>query len=554
MTRPYWSRYTDIRMSRRGAIRSGAMLVAGAAALPFVGCSDEASAPTAGEPPRPGGTLRFGTSLPFSYGLDPHLEQGGGLGIIAKLYGYTHHVDPRDGSLILDHAASVEQPEPEVYVIRLGEHRFHDASPANGRAVNADDVVSSLRRFRDHPLVLSDWWHTNMLGAEGAANPRTVIIRTKRPYADSLHEMGQINAGAILPSESIEAQLDLRPGGAGSGPLRIDTAATPERARLLRFDAYARQAAYVDAMEWRVFASDAEKTSAFRERAVDIAGCRDRREADELRDSGGTVIVEEPSLSWTSIGLRVDKPPFTDLRVRRAIDVALDRAAMIAIAAASRGEVAGPVNPHLGAGFWSLPADEILAAQGGDRIIDERRTEARALLEAAGAASATIKLQVAEVPELLDLAAIIREQLAAAGMTVEIEAMPLIKWFFSYRQGTFDATLISHPPYESPDSAMRLYHSAGGDGMGNQFGFKDLAIDALIERSWGETDRAARQGAVLRAQRQMIEARTMLHLFTGTAYTAARSYVRDSGLELPGSLSRYHYAQWLDLPVKGRPD
>ncbi len=563
MTRPYWSRYADARVSRRRALRSGAMLAAGAAALPLVGCSDEASAPTAGDQHRTGGTLRFGTSLPLSYGLDPHLEQGGGLPVIAKLYGYTHHIDPRDGGLILDHAASIEQTEPEVYVFRLGEHRFHAAGglASAGRSVTADDVVSSLRRFRDHPLVVSDWWHTNMLLAEGAADPRTVILRTKRPYADSLHEMGQINAGAILPRESIDGQLDLRAGGVGSGPLRIDTAATPlpgesstERARLLRFDAYGRQPAYVDAMEWRVFASDVEKTTAFREGAADVAGCRDRREADELGGIAGTVIIEEPSLSWTSIGLRVDKPPFDDLRVRRAIDIALDRDAMIAIAAAGRGEVAGPVNPHLGAGFWSLPAAEILAAQGGDRSLDERRTEARSLLDAAGAASATIKLQVAEVPELLDLAAIVREQLGAVGLTVDIEPMPLIKWFFSYRQGTFDATLISHPPYESPDSSLRLYHSAGGDGTGNQFGFKDLAIDALIERSWGETGRAVRQDAVLRAQRQMIEARPLVHLFTGTGYTAARSYVRDSGLELPGSLSRYHYEQWLDLPVKGRPD
>jgi peptide/nickel transport system substrate-binding protein len=556
MTRPYWSRYADVRVSRRRALRSGAMLAVAAAALPLVGCSDGASAPTAGDRPRPGATLRFGTSLPMSYGLDPHLEQSGGLPLIAKLYGYTHHVDPRDGGLILDHAASIEQTEPDVYVFRLGEHRFHAAGglASSGRSVTAHDVVSSWRRFRDHPLVVSDWWHTNMLVAEGAANPRTVIIRTKRPYADSLHEMGQINAGAILPRESIDGQLDLRGGGVGSGPLHIDTAATPERARLLRFDAYAPRSTYVDAMEWRVFASDAGKASAFREGAVDVAGCRDLREAEELGGIAGAVIVEEPSLSWTSIGLRVDRPPFDDLRVRRAIDIALDRDAMIEIAATGRGEVAGPVNPHLSAGFWSLPTAEILAAQGGDRSLAERRTEARSLLDAAGAASATIKLQVAEVAELLDLAAILREQLGAVGLTVSIEPMPLIKWFFSYQRGTFDATLISHPPYESPDSSLRLYHSAGGDGTGNRFGFNDLAIDALIERSWGEMDRAVRQDAVLRAQRQMIEARPMVHLFTGTAYTAARLYVRNSGLELPGSLSRYHYAQWLDLPVKGRPD
>ena len=79
-------------------------------------------------------------------------------------------------------------------------------------------------------------------------------------------------------------------------------------------------------------------------------------------------------------------------------------------------------------------------------------------------------------------------------------------------------------------------------------------IDWLLERSWAEEEREQRRSTVLEVQRLMIEARPMVHLFSGSAYTVVREYVRDSGLDLPGSLARYAYRQWLDLPVDGRPD
>ena len=51
------------------------------------------------------------------------------------------------------------------------------------------------------------------------------------------------------------------------------------------------------------------------------------------------------------------------------------------------------------------------------------------------------------------------------------------------------------------------------------------------------------------AQRLMIEDRPLIHLFSGVGYSAAHGYVRDTGFELPGSLQRAHYRQWLALPA-----
>jgi ABC-type transport system substrate-binding protein len=447
----------------------------------------------------------------------------------------------------LDHAIAIEQPAPDVYVVRLGEHAFHEASPAFGRSVRSDDLVFSMRRYRDHPLVLDDWWHSTLLAGEGGSNERTVVIRTHRPYAYSLAEMGRINAGAILPQEVIEQQADLRAGTAGSGPMQLGSSDAAIAVRIERFDAHEPDAAFVDAMEFRTFGSKRELATAFGRGEIDVLSAGNRNEIGSFVTSGDAVVARRSSLAWTSIGLRVDRPPFADPRVRQALDIAIDRASLSEVALLGDGVAVGPASP----GFWSLEQAEIDAAQMASLSIDERRAEARRLLAAAAVEHLEFALQVAGAPELVDLAGLLKQQLSAIGVNVRIEPATLVSWYFNYRQGAFEATLISHPPFETPDGSLRLYHSNGAVGGGNQFGFSDPAIDALIERSWGEMERDARRSPVLSAQRLMIAARPLLHLVSGPFYTVARSSVQDSGLELPGSLASHHYRQWLDVPDEG---
>jgi peptide/nickel transport system substrate-binding protein len=361
--------------------------------------------------------------------------------------------------------------------------------------------------------------------------------------------MGNINAGAILPRESTEAQADVRDGVSGSGPMRLADGVSTDLARLERVEGDTSPS-LVDAMEWRRLEGASELAAAFADRSIDVLVGGERNGVA----SDGAEVVIEPGLSWTSIGLRVDRPPFADERVRRALDLAIDRAALMSEAGATDGALAGPVNQHLAGGYWSLPREEIRAAQGADLPPEARIAEARMLLEAAGVRDTTVELQVASTPELIDLAALVREQLLPFGIQLNTVQLALPAWFFNFRGGNFHATLINHPPYETADPSLRLYHTQGAEGGGNAFGYSSPAIDWLVERSWAEEDREQRRATVLEAQRLMIEARPLLHLFSAPAYSVVRTYVRDHGLHLPGSLARYHYRQWLDLPADGRPD
>jgi peptide/nickel transport system substrate-binding protein len=553
----YWLRLRRARLSRRRLLAAGAAASAAAGAAAIVGCGDGGSSKNGGATaePKRGGTLRVGTTLPLSSGLDPQIETGTGLEIFPRVYGYMLHVDPRGESVIYDHASSVEQPDATTYLFKLRpDIKFDNIAPVSGRAVTADDVVASILRFRDNRLATTRTWHTTMLDKVDALDATTVRVTTKRPSVYSLSELGTISAGAIIPKELIASQGDLTSMGIGSGPFRIDAVEPTQRARVIRNDGYYRSPIpYLDAMEWTVFPDDNARVEAFRQQQIDMMSNRDQQEANAIRDSApDTEVTGRPSYSSIALGFRVDRPPLNDPRVRGAIDLALDRDAMIRDIEFGDADILGPVNGHLADGYWSLPKSELVSAYGSAVPIEERRAAAKALLEAAGAANASFKLQVANIPQLVDVASVVRDQIQRLGLSVELQPLELIVSYTNLRSGNFDASLVSHLPYESADAPTRFYHSAGPDGTTSPFGFRDGDIDRLVERSWGETDSARRQATLLEAQRLMLAARPMIQLFAGTGYTAAWRAVENRRPGLLGSLAQYNYEQWLTDP--SRPD
>jgi peptide/nickel transport system substrate-binding protein len=430
--------------------------------------------------------------------------------------------------------------------------RFHDVPLANGRAVRAQDVLRTVERYRDNPVAVNKLWHASILESIQATDDRTLRVTTRIPYVYTLAHMNAIGAGAIIPAEATDNNTDLTPGGPGSGPFTVGAIAFPDRASVIRFDGHYDAANIrLDGIAWEFFPDDTARRRAFEELRVDVIPVRDAIEAAYLRELDGVATEVEPSLAYLSLGLRTDRPPFNDERLRRALDLAIDRAALLEVASQGEGIATGPINGHLATGFWSLSMEEIISASGGEDI-ERRRTEARGIIEAAGALA--FKLQVADTPELLDLATLLRDQLTSVGAFVVLEPVPQLAAFVNLRQGNFDAILISHQPHESPDIPARLYHSRGPEDTTSPFAFQDPEIDALVERSWGEADREQRRDTLIEAQRLMFARRPLVQLISPVGYTVWHDHVNDMPEALPGSLRQFYARQWLDLPVDGRPD
>ena len=550
----YWERLRKRKLSRRAVLGGGL----GAFGLAVVACDSgggnepgpgETPAAPDGEPKR-GGTIIFGSAVPPTFGLDPHIELALGLLIFPKVYGYVLHQDPRDESIILDQGASWEQPDELTYVLRLQPGvRFQDIPPVGGREVEAEDVVASQRRFLEHPFVLSKIWHEEVLDTVEATDSLTVVVKTKRPYVYSLEALGSILAGVIIPQELASPEEDLNTKGVGSGPFMIDKVALKEEISIVRNPGYFRQPLpYVDRLVWKIVPDDATKMAALRARQIDATGLRDRIELDEARGISGDLSTSEvPSLFYHSFAMQMSKPLFSDMRVAEAIDIGIDRQAIIDKITFGDGEIMGAINQHMAEGFWALPESELREAYGMNLSKEERVAKARALLSSAGAEGSALTIRVPTLSTALDVATLLENQLKTIGLDVRLEPQELLVWLVNAMQGEFDAIVIPHLPYESPDNATRYYHSQGRGNVGQGFNYDNPEFDRLIVQSWGQFDRDERRATLLELQRAILQTHApMLNLFTGLNYGASWNYVKGLQPELPQSLQQYVYTLWLD--------
>ena len=560
MPEDYWRRFGARRMSRRALLQAGVATAASVAGLASLGCAGggtEANPPTTTPEateaePRRGGTLVFGAPPPPSFGLEPHTEIATGLSIFSRVYGYMLHVDPRDDSVLLDQAREWEQPDETTYIIRLQPGvRFQNLAPVNGREVEAEDVVASFYRFRDNPVVSDKNWHANFMDSAEAPDRLTVVVKVKRPYVYTLDALGGIRSGVIIPRELTDlTKVNLSAANVGSGPYMIDRVALEEDIELVRNPDYFRQPLpYIDRLVWKITPDDATRVAAFKDRQIHVMGNLDKAEYDEIASFSDEAQVHvEPSLAYASFAMRVDQPPFNDDRVRRAIDIGLDRQQFIDKIALGEAETLGPINPHLADGFWSLPEGEVREAYRSDLKPNERRKEARDLLSAAGALDTEIKLQAFTTPLAQDIAAVLQYQLQRMGLDAQLEPLELLAWFANLRQGNFQGTIISHLPYESPDVPTRYYYSLGLTNTGGWFGYSNREVDTLIEKSWGQFDREERRQTLLELQRLILQEHgPMLNILTGRTRSSAWNFVKNWRPDLPDSLQQYNYGLWLEV-------
>jgi peptide/nickel transport system substrate-binding protein len=122
----------------------------------------------------------------------------------------------------------------------------------------------------------------------------------------------------------------------------------------------------------------------------------------------GTRIDERPAMSYVWLGMNVDNPALADIRVRQAIQKAVDvdavlEAAYFGVAARSTGIIAPGLPGHR---EITSPARDLEGAQ--------------ALLEAAGVADLALTLDILNKTERTSAAQVIQANLAEVGITVEI--------------------------------------------------------------------------------------------------------------------------------------
>ena len=531
--------FSEARLSRRRFLGS-ALAGMGVAGLVVAGCgggetepeTPEAAETSGGEPKR-GGTLRVATTATI-ISLDPHTTAG--VSVAPYLYSYVVHATDWQGT-VGDLAESWEVVDGLDWIFKVrGDARFQDIPPVSGRPLVADDIRLSIDRAKAIPGASESWGQ--WLESYATPDARTFTLRTKKPYGYLLMLMGS-PMSAVVPVEAVEEFGDLRTNAIGSGPFMVKAYGRDQGLEMVRNPTYYHEFPYIDGITVKVIPDESSIQAAFRAGSIDVYGADNRLKADAVSNVGGASVRRYLDRAYAVIRLNGSKfEAFKDQRVREAIDLALDRKAMIDKLHFGDAELAGPVPP---AWDTALPAEEVAAAYQRDVA------KAKQLLSAAGAEGLRFGLSIGNYGNMPDQAAIIKANLAEAGITVDIQPAELGSWLENMLLGNFEGTIFTHLDFLSDEIPLQSHHTYGSSRAKRDYlGVDDPAVDAILDRIEETIDPEERKEPAWEVQRLILERHgPTLVLYQPYGYMAAYDYIK--GYEAGAfGFGLFKYDYWFD--------
>ncbi len=198
-------------------------------------------------------------------------------------------------------------------------------------------------------------------------------------------------------------------------------------------------------------------------------------------------ILRQDELVVSYIGLNVRKAPFDDVRVRRALNYAVDVEALIrTVRARAARRALGPVPPAL---RDSDPTE----------TFRYRPEKARALLAEAGYEGGfEMEIWQKENPEVSRLLEAVQAYLAEVGVRAQLVVREWGAFKDAVNQGSADAFfldwLADYPDAEN--FLVPLFHSSNLGGGGNRSGFQDAYVDLLLDELQTTPEGPVRRGLV----------------------------------------------------------
>ena len=366
---------------------------------------------------------------------------------------------------------------------------FHD-----GRRLTSADVAWTFRSIADGTVATAKRAAFAQLAHAEAVDGRTVDLHLSEPYASFPVELTL----GIVPEGTMPDEIGRRP--VGTGPFRF-VSRSPERLVLAAFDRCWSGRPRLDRVELAEIPDATVRALALLKGSVHlVVNDLPPDVVPRFRADPAFRVVEGPSGDYAYLGFNLRDPVLSDVRVRRAVALAIDRERLVATLWRGLGEVTETMMPP---GHWAR--DESLEPRPHDPAA------ARRLLDAAGYPDPDgpgprprlrLELKTSTSETYALQAQVIQAMLAEVGIELAVVTREFATFYEDVKRGSFQMFTLLRTSIVDPNIYQLTLHSASVPPAGQNRGFwSNPRFDRLIDRANLVTDRAARRPLYVEAQR-----------------------------------------------------
>jgi peptide/nickel transport system substrate-binding protein len=455
--------------------------------------------------PKTGGTLRWPSNVPTTWDL-----AGPAASTLAS-WAMFHNklVDFEMGDLsenlnllklTSDLAQSWEQPENQTFTFKLAQGiKWQNLPPVGGRAFTAEDIKYAVEVYQKAPVQSLIYRDVDRVEAPDA---NTVVFKMKQPAAYFLRVLAQ-PMNLFFSREQHQSADGLKSGPIGTGAFiweggqdRVGFKARKNPDYFKKDPFTGQQLPYIDRIETQYYADANTAIAAFRSKQIDVYWAQTRSAWMDILRTNPEVITQitapppsaQPYFAW-----RLDKAPYNDVRVRRALSLGINREDILA----------GPFDGLAGYGYaqdpsffgqeWPWSADQL------GPYVKYDPAEAKKLLEAAGF-SRGLGRQI-EIFHLtntgisFDVTQLVADQWKKnLGLDVKETVPPdNAAWQEKFFGKKYDDVIMAWYAGPSLDPDAYAYDPLNSKSTKNYFFVNDPELDRLTEAQRVELDTTKRQ-------------------------------------------------------------
>jgi peptide/nickel transport system substrate-binding protein len=393
------------------------------------------------------------------------------------------------------------------YTFKLHEGvKFHD-----GSELTSADVKASWDRIVFPPEGVISQRRSNyqMIKSIEAPDPNTVVFRLHHPSPSFLSSLAH-PANFIYAKKYLDSDAQYyKSHTVGTGPFKLKNYVRGSVIELERNPDYFKKGLpYLDGIKYFIITDTSARAKALRSGRVDVElRFLPPGEVDAIKaQMGDKVVVAAPrSIGNFGVVINVDKKPFDDERVRKALSLALDRYDMAKTLAplTNLDTVGGIMHPD---SQWALSSEELQELPGFGKDHEANLREAKRLLAEAGYPNGFKTVLTNRNVKLpyIDFAVYIISAWKKIGVEAEHKVEESATWTQSRVNRDFELLI---DPYGSatvgdPDEMLDKFVTGAQENWGR---FSDPVLDGLFAQQAQEMNEQKRIQVVKEMDKRILE-------------------------------------------------
>lgn len=393
--------------------------------------------------------------------------------------------------------------------------KFH-----NGDDFTAEDVKFSFERMMNSPRIA---FVLPPIERIDIVDDYTVNIVTKTPFGPLLAHLSHPALGMVSKKLLTENPEALKEKPIGTGSYKFKEWIYGDKLVLEKNeDFYDKNERGLKYIIFKNVVEASNRAIGLETGEIDIATPISSVDEENIKNNPKLQLLTKPSISYTYIGMNMTKAPLNDIRVRKAINYAIDKQAIIDVILNGNGKIAtSPIAPGV-FGFTDKTKN-----------YEYNVEKAKELMKEAGYENGfTTSILVFSGEANTQTAEIVQAYLKEIGIDLKIEIVEVSAYWDMTERGVHNLFLGSWGVVtgDADYGLYAMYHSSAKGGAGNRDFYENEKVDELLDKAKTEIDPETRKKLYEEAQILIVNDAPDVMLYNRNLTVGAQKYIKGLGI------------------------